>query len=108
MAQAWISEGNVVFYKSDNFQDLPKLLVNDNINALSVTPTWLRSFAIAVTQDYQNSSVSRITLGGEPIQKRDVDLAKRHFHNCKVTVIYAAGDIGIVFRSKDYSDLRPI
>lgn len=109
-AQVWKSCGKVLFLDSQKLTDLSQHLIDSDISALSVTPTWLRLYAIS---GHVVPKLKFITLGGEPVNQQDIRLVHRLFPNAKHCVIYAAGELGIIFKSKNYdgefirSDLDP-
>ena len=49
-----------------------------------------------------NNNIRTVTLGGEPVHECDVQMARDIFPKCRVCVIYAAGELGIVFKSTNY------
>lgn len=71
-------------------------------DALSCTPTFIRYISMTFDRKFfEGAKIKRLTLGGEVIQKSDLDLAAELFPGVKINHIYAASEIGPIFTSSD-------
>lgn len=104
--QAWVNKGPVIHLAGGDFRAVWDLLIEGSINALSVTPSFLRLLLLHCPSDELNiPHIKRITLGGEVVGGDIVKQAGNLWPSCAVRVIYASAELGVVFQSREFCGL---
>ena len=75
------------------------LMVDNNVEAISATPSWWRQ--LLMTQNLESLSLSRITLGGEIADQPLLDTLSSRFTSAKIFHIYASTEAGVGFAVSD-------
>ena len=68
---------------------------------VSGTPTFWRSFLVALGKPAKSLNFAQITLGGEAVDQSTLDRLKSTFPNAAITHIYASTEAGALFAVKD-------
>ena len=85
--------------KKEGISKLADWLIREEISIYHSVPTVYRHFLSTLTGIEDFSKLRLIKLSGEPVQRRDVDLYKKHFHEgCVFHVSYASTETNIVRR----------
>jgi acyl-CoA synthetase (AMP-forming)/AMP-acid ligase II len=102
--QAWANGGTVMHLPAGDFRKAWDRLFECGIDALSLTPSFLRLMLVhrPVGVGEKGIPVIRLTLGGEVVSGDLVEQARRLWPDCAVRVIYASAEAGVVFRSRDF------
>lgn len=97
--QAVISNDVLVVDVDANVGKKAQLACQYNINAISATPSLIRSLMLSWKN--QLPPLKTITLGGEIATQAILDALKNKFPNAKLRHIYATTEAGVVFTVKD-------
>lgn len=102
--QAWVNGGTVTHLPGGDFRMTWERLNDGRIEALSLTPSFLRLMLVhrPLRHGVDGIFVKRLTLGGEVVPGDLVDRARRLWPDCAIRVIYASAEMGVVFRSRDF------
>ncbi|MFB2760724.1 AMP-binding protein [Shewanella xiamenensis] len=97
--QAVISNNVLVVDVDANVTKKAQLACQYNIDAISATPSLIRSLLLSWTK--QLPPLKTITLGGEIATQAILDTLKNTFPDAKLRHIYATTEAGVVFTVKD-------
>lgn len=97
--QAWVSGGEVRSLPSD-WQQAWDILVHQNIDALSATPTFMDLLLQAEAPWSGDWSPKQVTLGGEPLRPQLGARLARRWPHAHFTVIYAAAEFGVIAKTQ--------
>src|SRR5262249_19820769 len=83
--------------KDEGFAQLANWLMQEQITLYNSSPSTSRRFVTALPETAKFPYLRLITLGGEPVYKRDVELYKRHFtDDCRLCVRLAGTETRII------------
>lgn len=90
-------------------EDIADLMARDRVEFVSGTPTFWRML-LAVSDDQQRSAMPlrQITLGGEAIDQRILDMLTNAFPDSRITHIYASTEMGVCFSVHDRREGFPV
>ncbi len=100
--QAMLTGGRLVVPASRDPDVVARALADEAVSILPATPTLLRRLlASADPALLQQSTLDRITLGGEAADAALLEQAAKAFPNAKITQVYATTELGEVYRVAD-------
>lgn len=102
--QAFLNQNTIVDLFNKQTKFIEKMIVECNISHISATPTFYR--LLSGTKVFY--SVTRITTGGEKLDKITRDRIGHQFPVAKVRNVYASTEAGTILSSKgDYFEILP-
>jgi acyl-CoA synthetase (AMP-forming)/AMP-acid ligase II len=97
--QALLSGSLLLVSESGYFESQIAWLVQNQVNALSATPSLWRK--LLMDGRIKASRLQQITLGGEIADQHILDSLKRHFNGARIVHIYASTEAGTAFTVHD-------
>jgi acyl-coenzyme A synthetase/AMP-(fatty) acid ligase len=96
--QAFLNRNTMVYLFGVNRVNYEEILNKYSITNISATPTFYRNFLPFVKS--KNTTIERITLGGEQFDSSVSEQLTKKFINARVINIYASTECGSLFNSK--------
>lgn len=97
--QALLGGSQLILPKNNSFKEQVKVLLQNNVNALSATPSLWRK--LLMDGQILNLNLKQITLGGEIVDQSLIDSLSKYFPNSRIVHIYASTEAGTGFSVKD-------
>ena len=103
MAQCLVNQGTLVVPRTIEAPDeVIQMMVLHSVNAVSATPSYWRRLAMfGDQQQLETAPVNRVTLGGEIVDQKILDLLAGLYPNARITHIYATTELGRCFSVSD-------
>lgn len=96
--QAIMNNNTIVYDEKPTKNSIQEKINQHQINAISATPTHFTNY---ISDKNPINSISRISLGGERSDKKQIELLRIKFPKARIRNIYATTESGALFSSDD-------
>lgn len=98
--QAWIAKTPLLLIEDEaDLSSILNALVHSGCNAMSATPSMWRKLAMHPL--FKNLELQQITLGGEIVDQKILNMLSNEFPKARITHIYASTEVGVGFTVRD-------
>ena len=86
------------------FNEISKKIINNNVNRLTCTPTFLKMLCISSEKKFKK--IKSVTVGGEILDETTINYFNRNFENAKLINIYASTEGGsLMYSNSNYFEI---
>lgn len=103
--QAWLGGGALICLKSPHMDECWDQCLQNQVTALSVTPTFFKLLAYLKPGSVHVADVPirRVTFGGECVAGDEVSLCRSWWPESQIRVVYASAELGHIFIARNFS-----